>query len=94
MQSTFSQSNAQFSPDGHWVAYTSNESGRLEVYVQPFPGPGGKWMISTEGGTYPLWARNGREIFFRSDDKMMSASVETQPSFKAGTPRMLFQGGS
>jgi Tol biopolymer transport system component len=93
LQSTFNQFQAQFSPDGHWVVYTSNESGRDEVYVQPFPGPGGKWMISTDGGTYPLWARNGREVFFRNADKMMSAPVETQPTFKAGTPRMLFQGG-
>lgn len=90
LQSTFNQSQAQFSPDGHWVAYASNESGRQEVYVQPFPGPGGKWMISTEGGLSPRWARNG-EIFFRNDDKMMSVSVETQPTFKARAPRMLFR---
>jgi Tol biopolymer transport system component len=94
LQATFNQSNAQFSPDGHWVVYTSNESGRDEVYVQPFPGPGGKWMISTEGGNYPMWARSGREIFFRSEDKMMSAPAETQPTFKTGTPRMLFRGGN
>jgi serine/threonine protein kinase len=94
LQSTFNQSSPRFSPDGHWVVYASNESGREEVYVQPFPGPGGKWMISTEGGNYPMWARSGREIFFRNEDKMMSTPVETQPTFKAGTPRMLFQGGS
>ncbi len=62
--------------------------------MQPFPGPGGKWMISTGGGVYPLWARSGREIFFRSEDRMMTAPVEIQPSFKAGTARVLFQGGS
>jgi serine/threonine protein kinase len=93
LQATFNQSNAQFSPDGRWVVYMSNESGRDEVYVQPYPGPGGKWMISTGGGSYALWARNGHEIFFRSEDKMMSVPVETQPSFKAGTPRLLFQSG-
>jgi serine/threonine protein kinase len=92
--STFNQTNAQFSPDGHWVAYMSNESGRDEIYVQPFPGPGGKWMISTEGGSYPLWARSSREILFRNNDKMMSVSVETQPTFRAGTPRILFQNTS
>ena len=54
LQATFNQSDAQFSPDGHWVVYTSNESGRTEDYVQPFPGPGGKWVISTEGGSSPL----------------------------------------
>ena len=90
LQSTFNQSQAQFSPDGHWVVYASNETGRQEVYVQPFPGPGGKWMISAEGGISPRWARSG-EIFFRNDDRMMVASVETQPSFKAGAPRMLFR---
>jgi serine/threonine-protein kinase len=94
LQSTFNQSHPRFSPDGHWVVYTSNESGRDEVYLQPFPGPGGKWMISTEGGNYPLWARTGREIFYRSEDKMMSVPVEIQPTFQAGTPRMLFAGGS
>jgi serine/threonine-protein kinase len=92
LQSTFTQWLAQFSPDGHWVVYASNESGRDEIYVQPFPGPGGKWMISTDGGSFPMWARNGREIFFRSENKMMSVPVEIQPAFKAGTPRILFQG--
>jgi len=93
LQSNFNQMQAQFSPDGHWVAYTSLESGRDEVYVQSYPGPGGKWIISTEGGNYPLWARSGREIFFRQEDRMMSAPVETWPTFKAGAPRMLFRGG-
>lgn len=91
LQSTFNQSSPRFSPDGHWVVYWSNESGRPEIYVQPYPGPGGKWMISTEGGESALWARGGREIFFRSEDKIMVVPVETQPTFKAGTPRMLFQ---
>lgn len=94
LRSTFNQSQARFSPDGHWVVYISNESGRDEVYVQPFPTTGGKWMVSNGGGVYPLWARNGREIFFRNEDKVMSVPVETQPAFKPGTPRMLFQGGA
>lgn len=93
LQSTFNQSQARFSPDGRWVAYTSNESGRQEIYVQPFPATGGKWMISTDGGSYPVWARNGREIFFRNDDRIMTVPVETQPAFRAGTPQMLFRGG-
>ena len=91
LQSTFNQSSPRFSPDGHWVVYQSNESGRYEIYVQPYPRPGGKWLISSEGGEYPRWALSGREIFFRSEDKMMVVPVETQPTFKAGTPRMLFQ---
>ena len=81
-----------FSPDGHWLAYISNESGRPEVYVQPYPGPGGKWQISTEGGTEPIWNRNGRELFYRSGNKMMAVDITTQPSFSAGKPRMLFEG--
>lgn len=94
LQSTFNQSFPRFSPDGHWVVYSANESGRPEIYVQPYPGPGGKWLISTEGGFYPIWARSGHEIFFHSEDKMMVVPVETQPTFKAGTPHMLFRGGN
>ena len=75
-----------FSPDGHWLAYVSNESGRPEVYVQPFPGPGGKWQISTEGGTEPAWNRNGKELFYRSGNKMMALDVTTQPGFSPANP--------
>jgi hypothetical protein len=92
--SRFHQVQAQFLPDAHGVVYAYNESGRDEIYVQPFPGPGGEWMISTDGGFYPRWVRNGREIFFRNDDKMMTVPVETQPTFRTGTPRMLFRAGS
>jgi len=88
---TYRIAEAEFSPDGRWVAYVSNESGRDEVYVQPFPGPGGKWMISVDGGSYPRWARDGREIFFLNGTKMMSVAVETRSTFKAGTPRLLFE---
>ena len=82
----------QISPDGRWLVYASEESGRREIYVQPFPGPGGKWQISTEGGTEPVWNRNGRELFYRSGDKMMAVDISTQPSFAAGKPRKLFEG--
>ncbi len=92
LASQFTQNRAQFSPDGHWIVYESNESTRNEIYVQPFPGPGGKWQISTSGGTMPRWSRNGQEIFFRYGNQMMSVPVETRPAFKAGTPRLLFQG--
>jgi serine/threonine-protein kinase len=74
------------------LAYVSNESGRNEVYVQPNPGPGVKWQISTEGGTEAVWKPNGRELFYRSGDKMMAVDVTTKPSFSAGKPRMLFEG--
>jgi Tol biopolymer transport system component len=92
LQTRFDESVPRFSPDGHWLAYMSNESGRYEVYVQPYPGPGGKWLISTEGGTEPTWNPNGREIFYRNGEKMMAVDIATQPSFAAGKPRMLFAG--
>jgi serine/threonine protein kinase/Tol biopolymer transport system component len=82
----------RFSPDGRWLAYASNESGRREVYVQPYPGPGGKWLISSEGGREPMWNQNGRELFYRNGNKMMAVDVTTQPAFSAGKPRMLFEG--
>jgi Tol biopolymer transport system component len=80
------------SPDAHWMAYVSNESGKDEVYVQPFPGPGGKWQISTGGGVTPMWAKNGRELFYQSDDKLMAVDITTQPAFTAGSPKVLFEG--
>jgi serine/threonine protein kinase len=86
----FVEGAPEFSPDGRWMAYVSDESGRFEVYVQPYPGPGGKWQISTDGGAEPVWNRNGRELFFRSGAKMMAVDITTQPAFSAGTPRMLF----
>jgi len=92
MRTPFNEAAPRFSPDGHWMAYVSDESGRYEVFVQPYPGPGGKWQISTEGGTEPVWNPTGREIFYRTGDKMMSVDIATKPGFTAGKPRMLFQG--
>ncbi len=92
LRTQFDEGVPQFSPDGRWLAFISNETGRHEVYVQSYPGPGGKWQISTEGGTEPAWNRNGRELFYRSGDKMMAVDITTQPGFAAGTPRMLFEG--
>jgi len=83
---------ATFSPDGRWLAYASNETGRFEVYVQSYLSPGKKWQISTEGGTGPVWARNGRELFYRSDNKTMVVDITTGPAFTAGKPRVLFEG--
>jgi Tol biopolymer transport system component len=87
----FNEGAATFSPDGHWMAYVSNESGRPEIYVQPYPGPGGKWQISTDSGTEPLWNRNGRELFYRSGNKMMAVQVTTQPNFSPSKPVVLFE---
>ena len=92
LQTAANEGAPQFSPDGRWMAYLSDESGRNEIYVQPYPGPGGKWQISTDGGREPVWNRNGRELFYRSRDKMMAVDITTEPSFSAGKPKMLFEG--
>jgi len=92
LRTRFDEAEPRFSPDGRWLAYISDESGRYEIYVQPYPGPGGKWQISTEGGTEPVWNPNGRELFYRSGDKMMAVDIATQHGFSAGTPRMVFEG--
>ena len=92
LRTKFNEGGEEFSPDGRWLAYVSNESGRPEIYVQPYPGPGGKWQVSVEGGTEPMWSRNGRELFYRSGTKMMAVETTMQPIFSAGTPRVLFEG--
>jgi Tol biopolymer transport system component len=91
LRTPFNEGAPRFSPDGRWLAYVSDESGRFEIYVQPYPGPGGKWQVSTEGGMEPAWNPNGRELFYRSGDKMMAVEITTQPSFSAGKPRVLFE---
>ncbi len=92
LRTSADESAPRFSPDGRWLSYVSNESGRFEIYVQPYPGPGGKWQISTNGGTEPVWNPNGHELFYRSGDKMMAVDISLQPGFSAGKPRMLFEG--
>jgi Tol biopolymer transport system component len=89
----FQENMGQFSPDGRWVAYRSDESGRFEIYVRPFPEPSGKWQVSTAGGSQPRWGADGKELFFIApDDKLMAVPVRTSGStFDAGTPTMLFQ---
>lgn len=83
---------AQFSPDGRWVAYASNESGSNEVYVAPFPAGSGKWQISTGGGMEPRWRRDGKELFYMSrDSKLMAVPVSTGARFSSGSPVVLFQ---
>jgi Tol biopolymer transport system component len=84
--------NAQFSPDGKWVAYASNETGKWEIYATSFPEAQGKWQISTGGGEQPRWRGDGKELFYLSPDgKMMAAPVTTGARFSAGTPTVLFQ---
>jgi len=93
LQTQFNTTYGRFSPDGRWVAYQSNESGRFEIYVAPFPGPGGKWQISTAGGQGPGWRRDGNEIFYLApDNKMMTAAVNGKSaSFDVGAVKPLFQ---
>jgi eukaryotic-like serine/threonine-protein kinase len=92
LKSSASVKNAQFSPDGKWVAYDSNESGRWEVFVTSFPEARGKWQISTGGGRQPRWRGDGKELFYLTPDaKMMAVPVISGVNFEAGVPAMLFQ---
>ena len=87
----FNELRASFSPDGRWLAYQSDESGRPEIYVQPFPGPGRKWQVSTDGGVFPIWAPDGREIFYRDIvQNLMRVEVQAGADFDAGVPEVLF----
>jgi serine/threonine-protein kinase len=88
----FNERSPRFSPDGRFVAYVSDESGRDQVYVQAYPGPGGKWQASNDGGTEPVWARNGRELFYWTGNKLMSVAVATSSTFSAAAPQVLFEG--
>ncbi len=93
LRTPFNEYGPMFSPDGHWIAYTSDESGRNEVYLMSFPGPGGKWQISADGGAEPLWSRDGKEIFYRNEERMMSVRISTDPAFSVTAPEQLFKSG-
>jgi serine/threonine-protein kinase len=93
----FAEGQPDWSPDGRWLAYASNESGRTEVYVQPYPGPGPRLVVSRNGGSSPAWAHGGRELFYLAPDAdeqvaMMAVPVTTTPTFSAGMPHKLFDG--
>jgi len=89
-QKKFSEYRARFSPDGRWFLYTSDETGRSEIYVQPFPQTGGKWQVSVNGGNFGYWRRDGREIIFDSPDgKVMAVDVKLGDTFEAGIPQPL-----
>ncbi|MGH9253087.1 MAG: protein kinase domain-containing protein [Vicinamibacterales bacterium] len=92
LQTPFNEYPAVLSSDGQWVAYVSNESGRNEVYVMPFPGPGGKWQVSTAGGIWPRWRRDGAELFYLApDNRLMAAEVNGRGSgFDVGAVQPLF----
>jgi dipeptidyl aminopeptidase/acylaminoacyl peptidase len=86
----FNELHPAFSPDGHWLTYTSNEAGRNHIFVRAFPDRGGKWQISENGGSHPEWSRNGRELFFRTADNHLGVATYTVrgDSFVADKPRM------
>jgi serine/threonine-protein kinase len=100
LNSPFVEVLPAFSPDGRWLAYASNESGSLEMYVRPFPGPGGKWQISNGGGVLPTWSRNGKELFYRTlENKIfVAAYTASGDSFHAEKPQLWspgqFSGGT
>jgi eukaryotic-like serine/threonine-protein kinase len=94
IRTRFDESQARFSSDGRFMAYVSDESGRNEVYAQPYPGPGGRVQVSTDGGDQPVWARDDRELFYRKRAKMMVAPVETHPTLEVGTSTLLFDAAS
>ena len=73
------------------MVYASDESGQMQVYMRPFPGPDRKWQVSTQGGTQPLWNRNGKEIFYRNGNKMMVVDVSANPDPRLSQPRQLFE---
>ena len=89
----FNERSPRFSPNGRWLAYVSDESGRDEVYVPPYPGPGGKLPVSLSGGREPVWSPDGKEHFYRNGGQMLAVSVETEPALAVGMPRLLFEGG-
>jgi hypothetical protein len=92
LQTRFSEWRARISPDGRWMAYTSNESGREGVYVTSFPKAGRKWLASTNGGDFPVWRRDGRELFYRaSDATLMAVPVAPGADFMPGAPIRLFE---
>jgi eukaryotic-like serine/threonine-protein kinase len=93
LQKKYAECQPRISHNGRWMAYTSNESGKNEVYVRPFPDvDGGRWQASTGGGESPLWSPDGRELFYRSGNAVMAVPVKTDPNYSQGTPSILFRG--
>ena len=94
LRTEFNERNGQFSLDGRWIAYQSDESGQDEIYIQRFPGPGGKWQASAGGGTEPRWNQNGRELFYLNGTRLMAVDLDTDADLTLGKPRQLFERSS
>jgi Tol biopolymer transport system component/predicted Ser/Thr protein kinase len=91
LQGLYNEQQGQFSPDGHWIAYSSDEIGSYQVYVQSFPAGAGKFRVSAAGGAQPRWRRDGKEIFYiGADGRLTAVDVKTGPKFETGAPRALF----
>ncbi len=90
IQTRFNEGNPAFAPDSQWIAYQSDESGRNEIYVQPFPGPGSKLLVSTDGGTEPVWSGDGKELFYRNGDRLMAITITGEPVLRPSKPAVLF----
>ncbi len=90
LQTEFNERNSHLSPDGHWMVYSSDESGKDEVYIQSFPAAGAKVQVSTNGGEQPVWARNGKSLFYRGENAIQEVTFESSPRLAVGKPHVLF----
>ncbi len=89
----FQETDPEISPDGRWLAYASDESGQKEIYVSPFSNPTqGKWRVSRDGGTEPVWSGDGRELFYRDGSAVFAVAVDASSAFASGEPQLLFTG--
>jgi serine/threonine-protein kinase len=89
MNTPANELDADFSPDGRWVTYSSNETGRWEVYIRPFPGDGGKWQVSSDGGGASFWSADGRELYYQNGDALLRVPLELEPDVRIGSPEMI-----
>jgi serine/threonine-protein kinase len=92
LESDSRKSYPDLSPDGHWIAYSADDTGPIEIYVSSYPEAGPRITISNDGGAQPRWSRSGRELFYRSGNKMMAVDVQFSPAFRASRPKALFEG--
>jgi dipeptidyl aminopeptidase/acylaminoacyl peptidase len=91
VNSVYGEGGPTFSPDGQWIAYASDQSGRTEIYMRPYPGPGQEVTISADGGNEPIWVRKTGELFYRRGDAVMVVGITTTPTVSVGKPRMVVE---